>query len=56
MDDADPWMVILAAADFTVQSMYHQIKQKSMGQLIFGERRDTPNQSYSQLETNISEK
>ena len=34
--DADPWMGILAATDFTVQSMYHQTLKKMFGQLVFG--------------------
>ena len=36
VDDADPFMVILAAADFAVQSMYHRTKEKNPGQLVFG--------------------
>ena len=36
VDDADPWMGILAAADFVVQATYHRIKQKCPGQLVFG--------------------
>ena len=35
VDDADPWMGILAAADFVVISTYHMIKQKVPGQLLF---------------------
>ena len=34
--DADPWMGILSTADFAVQIMYHQTKQKSPGKLFFG--------------------
>ena len=37
VDNADPWMGILEAAAFAVQSTYHQIKQKSPGQLVFGQ-------------------
>ena len=37
VEDADPWMVILAAADSTAQITYHQTKQKSTGKLFFGE-------------------
>ena len=36
VDDADPWMGILAAPQFSVQSMYHWNKQKIPGQLVFG--------------------
>ena len=36
VDDADPWMVILAAAASTVRSTYHRTKHKNMGQLVFG--------------------
>ena len=36
---ADPLMGILSAAAFSVGIMYHQTKQKSMGQLVLG--RDT---------------
>ena len=36
VDDADPFMVILAAADFAVQSMYNRTKEKNPGQLVFG--------------------
>ena len=36
VDDAEPWMAILAAAAFAVRSMYHRTKQKSPGQLVFG--------------------
>ena len=31
VDDADPWMGILAAAAFAVQSRYHMMKDKSSG-------------------------
>ena len=34
--DADPWMGIPAAADFTVRSTYHRSKQKITVQLVFG--------------------
>ena len=37
VDNADPWMGILAAAYFLVQSSYQNIKQKSPGQLVFGQ-------------------
>ena len=37
VDNADPWMGILAAAAFSVQSTYQNIKQKSPGQLVFGQ-------------------
>ena len=37
IDDADPSMGILAITVFLVQNMYHQIKQKSPGQLFLGE-------------------
>ena len=36
VDDADPFMGILAAAAFAVCSTYHQTKEKSPGQLVFG--------------------
>ena len=36
VDDSDPWMGILAAADFVVKSTYHRTKQKSPGQFVFG--------------------
>ena len=35
VDDADPWMGILAAEAFVVQSMYHSTKNIT-GQLVFG--------------------
>ena len=36
VDDADPWMGILATAAFVVQSTYHWTGQKNTGQLVFG--------------------
>ena len=33
-DDADLWMVILAAEAFEVQSMYHKIRYKSPVQMV----------------------
>ena len=36
LDDADPWIGILAASAFAVRSTYHQTKKKSPGQLVFG--------------------
>ena len=36
VDDYDAWMGILAASDFVAQITYHQTKQKSPGQLVFG--------------------
>ena len=36
VDDSDPWMGILAASAFLVQSTYHRTKQKIPGQLVFG--------------------
>ena len=35
-DDADLWMVILAAEAFEVQSMYHKIRYKSPVQMVIG--------------------
>ena len=37
VDDADPWMGILAATAFAVRATYHRTKQKSPGQLVFGQ-------------------
>ena len=34
--DADPWVVILVAAAFVLQSTYHRMKDKIPGQLVFG--------------------
>ena len=36
VDDADPFMGILAAADFEVQSTHQRTKLKIPGQLVFG--------------------
>ena len=36
LDDADPWMVILAATAFAVRATYHRTKQKRPGRLVFG--------------------
>ena len=36
IDDYEPWMVILNAAEFAVQDKCHRTKQKSPGQLLFG--------------------
>ena len=36
VDEAYPWMGILAASGFVVRSMYHRTKQKILGQLVFG--------------------
>ena len=36
VDDADPWMGILAEAAFAIRATYHRTKQKSPGQLVFG--------------------
>ena len=35
IDEAEPWVGILAAADFAVRSTYHTTKGKSPGQLVF---------------------
>ena len=37
VDDADPWMRILEAADFALRYTYHQTKQNIPGQLSFGQ-------------------
>ena len=37
VDDADPWIGILAVDDFAVQSTYHRTKFKSPGHLVFGQ-------------------
>ena len=37
VDDADPWMGILSAYAFIVCSMYHSVKGKRPGQLVFGQ-------------------
>ena len=37
VDDAEPCMGILATEDFSVRSTYHRTKQKSPGQLVFGQ-------------------
>ena len=36
IDDADPWMGILATSDFVVCSTYHRTKGKISGQMDFG--------------------
>ena len=36
VDDADPWMKILAAAAFAVRSTYHCVRGKIPGELVFG--------------------
>ena len=36
IDDSDPWMGILAEADFAVSSTYHRKKIKIPGRLVFG--------------------
>ena len=36
VDDADPWMIILATAAFAVRATYHRTKQKSPCRLVFG--------------------
>ena len=36
VDDADPWMVILASAYFVVRSMNYRTEQQSPGKLVFG--------------------
>ena len=36
IDDAELWIGILVAATFTVHPTYHRIKDKSLGQLVFG--------------------
>ena len=36
VDDADPWMGILAAVAFAIRSTYHRTKGKIPGQLVFG--------------------
>ena len=36
VDDADPWMGILAAASFVVRNTYHRTKLQILGQNIFG--------------------
>ena len=37
VDNADPWMGILAAAAFVVRSTYHRTKPKIPGQLVLGQ-------------------
>ena len=37
VDEADPWMGILATAAFAVQITYHWTKQKSPGKLVLGQ-------------------
>ena len=37
VDDADPWMVILVTASFTVRYTYHWNKQTIPGQLVLAE-------------------
>ena len=37
VDYADPWMEILAAVAFAVQSMYHRTREKILGQIFFGQ-------------------
>ena len=37
VDNADPWMGILAALAFAVRSMNHQTNQKRPSQLVFGQ-------------------
>ena len=34
--DNYPWMRVLEASSFSVQSTYHRIKDKSQGQIVFG--------------------
>ena len=36
VNDADPWMIILTAESVAVRSMYHSVKVKIPGQLVFG--------------------
>ena len=36
VDEADPWMGILAASTFAVRSKYHRNQGKIPGQLLFG--------------------
>ena len=36
VDDSDPWMGILAAAAFAVQSAYHRTQVNIPGYLVFG--------------------
>ena len=36
VDNADPWMGILAVAAFAVRSTYYTTKCKTPGQLVFG--------------------
>ena len=42
VDNADPWMEILAADSFVVRSTYHRTKIKSLVQLVFGRYMTTP--------------
>ena len=35
VDDADPWMGILAEYHFVIRSMYHRTKGKCPGRLVF---------------------
>ena len=42
VDDADPWMVILAADAFAVHYAYHQTKSKIPGQIVFGQYMQKP--------------
>ena len=37
VNDAEPWMGILASTAFVVRSMYHSTKQKIPVQLVFGQ-------------------
>ena len=53
VDDADPCMGILAAAAFEVRSTYHRT-EKNPVPISFWARKDTPNQSYSELEIHMS--
>ena len=46
-------MVIIAAADFLVQSTDQRTRKKP-GPISFWERRDTPNQSYNKFEIHKS--
>ena len=43
VDDVDPFMGILVAAAFAVQSTYHRAKGKILGQLVFGRDIILPN-------------
>ena len=53
VDDAEPWMGILAAAAFAVQATYHRTLKKS-GPISIWPRHNPTNQSSSELEIKTS--